>query len=183
MNDNATQFEEKAKPVAEHLRQELASVHASRPNPKLIEDVKVNYLGSELAIKQLGTINVQPPRDMVVSPWDKAAAGPIAKALEAAKPGMNPRVDGSIVRISVPSLTAERREELRKLVGKMAEEARIKIRTLRDETNKQIETEFKAKTLNENQKFKQKERVQKATEKINEEIEKSVETKLREIVE
>ncbi len=181
MNDAAAQFETKAKPVAERLRQELSGVHASRPNPKLIEDVKVQYLGSELALQQLGTIRVQPPRDMVVTPWDKAAAGPIAKALETAKPGMNPRVDGAAVRISVPPLTAERREELRKLVGKMAEEARITIRTLRDETNKHIEAEFKAKTLNEDQKFKQKERVQKATEKINKDIEALAEAKTREI--
>ena len=181
MEDSTQLFETHIKRAFDALQQELSSIHASRPNPKLIEDVKVQYLGSELAIKQLGTISVQLPRDLTVAPWDKGAAGPITQAISAAKPGLNSRVDGIVVRVTLPSLTAERREELSRLVKKMAEETRIKIRALRDEANKKIETDFKAKLIGEDQKFKQKERVQKATDKINEEIEKLLAGKTKEI--
>jgi len=181
MDDAVAFFETRITSVFDVLSQELAGVHASRPNPKLIEDVAVQYLGSELAVKQLGTISVQLPREMVIAPWDKGAAGPIAHAIEAAKPGLNSRVDGVVVRVTLPSLTAERREELGRLVKKMAEEARIKIRALRDEANKKTEIDFKTKMVNEDQKFKHKERVQKATDKINEEIEKLLAGKIKEI--
>ena len=171
----------KAKQLVESLKQELGGIRTNRPSAQLVEEIFVDYAGQRLKVKQLGSISVNPPREIVISVWDKEAVGAVTKAVQDSPVKLNPSVEGTTIRLSLPSLTAERREELGRLVKKMAEEARIKIRALRDEANKKTEIDFKTKMVNEDQKFKHKERVQKATDKINEEIEKLLAGKIKEI--
>src|SRR3989344_2713675 len=161
----------KIKPLLEILKQELSGIRTNRPNPQLVEDLEVDYLGQKLKVKQLGSISVAPPRELQISVWDRNSAAPVAKALDASPQKFNPSVQGSVIRIQMPPLTAERREELMKVVRSAAEKERIRLRALRDEEKKKLEGVFKAKTVSEDQKFKTKKQIQERVDKTNQEIE------------
>lgn len=178
---NPKEIKDRLDPALNHLREELANIRTNRPTPKLIENIRVAYLDQTFAIKQLGSIGIQPPREIHVSCWDPASAPAVASAIEASGLGVTASPDGSLVRVVLPALTDERRVELLKLVKKIAEEERIRIRSIRDELNKGIEAEFKAKALTEDQKFKSRELVQKNVDGANAEIEKLVKEKAAEL--
>lgn len=176
-------FEQKLKPLIESLKQELLNLRTNRPTPKLVENIKVDYMGQQLTLKQLGSISIVPPREIDVSVWDKNAVGPVAKAIETSGLGVTANIDGNLIRLNLPPLTDERRQELIKLVKSTAEQTRIKIRALRDEANKHAEAMFKDKKISEDQKFKTKKQIQDAVDKANAEIEKLLEAKIKEISE
>ena len=174
-------FEKNLKAVLEGFKNELFGIRANRPTAKLVEDIKVDYLGQILAIKQLGSISIAPPREIDINIWDKNAVGAAAKAIETSKLGVSANIDGNLIRINLPSLTQERREELVKLTGSVAEQNKIKIRSFRDEANKKVEQFFKEKKIGEDQKFKGKKQIQEAVDKINKDIENLLLAKIKEI--
>ncbi|MEK7555109.1 MAG: ribosome recycling factor [Patescibacteria group bacterium] len=167
--------------VRDGLKTELSALRTNRPTPQLVENINVSYAESVMKVKQLGSISVQPPRDIVVTLWDKGAAGAVAKAIEEANIGMNPAVQGNAVRMSLPPLTEERREDLMKIAKGIAEKAKIKVRSLRDGANKKVEAAFKEKTISEDQKFKVKKQVQDIVDRGNAEIESLLGKKAGEI--
>ncbi|HEY4475791.1 MAG TPA: ribosome recycling factor [Candidatus Paceibacterota bacterium] len=177
------ELDSKIKPLVEALKREFSGVRANRPSPQLIEDIQVDWNGQMLKVKQLGLISIQPPRDILVTVWDKGSVNTVAKAIQNAPAKFNPSIEGNVIRLKLPPLTEERREEFIKLVKSSAEKSRIKLRSLRDEANKKIETEFKAKTISEDQKFKGKKQVQEAVDKVNKEIEEILNRKIKEISE
>lgn len=181
MEDYVKNFEQSARPAVEGLKSELAGIRTNRPNPRLVEDIRVDYLGQQLTVKQLGTITVVFPREVDISCWDKNAIAPVAKAIESAGRGLTANIDGNLIRINLPTLTDERRQELTRLAKSSVEQVKIKIRALRDVGNKKIEADFKAKAIGEDQKFKSKERVQKAVDKVNADIETLLAAKIKEI--
>lgn len=176
-------FEGGAKPALDGLKAELSGIRTNRPHPGLIEDIKVDYMGQSLMIKQLGSISIIPPREINVSVWDAAALPSVVKAIETSGRGLTANVSGNLIRINLPTMTDERRAELSKLVKSTVEQVKIKIRSLREDANKRVEAAFKAKTLSEDQKFKTKEQIQKSVDKINAEIENLLVGKLKEISE
>jgi len=176
-------LEQKTKSILEAVKQELAGLRTNRPTPQLVEDIQVEYLGGMLKVKQLGSISILPPRDIQVSVWDKNAVLSVAKAIETSALKLNPSVSGNVVRIKMPPLTAERREEFIKVAKASAEKWRIKLRNLRDEANKKIVQALEAKTISEDQKFKSKEKIQETIDKINKEIDTALNNKIREITE
>ncbi|MEK7089518.1 MAG: ribosome recycling factor [Patescibacteria group bacterium] len=165
----------------QELKKEVGGVRANRPSAVILEDIKVNYYGEQTPMKHLGSISVQPPRELIIQIWDASAVAPAAKAIESASLGLTPNTEGNTIRIFLPELSSERREELKKYVKKIAEQFRIQVRQLRDVANKQIESQFDEGELGEDQKFKLKEDVQKHTETTNKEIEKMVDAKMVEI--
>lgn len=177
----AKELEQKLKTVAGGLKQEFAGIRTNRPTTKLVEDIKVDYFGQQMPLKTLGSISIVPPREINISVWDKNAVQPVMKAIENAKVGITPSNDGNLIRLNLPTLTDERRRELEKLIKSMTEQARIKIRGLRDEANKRIEQDFKDKKISEDQKFKSKEQTQRAVDGVNAEIEKLLAAKIKEI--
>ena len=181
MEDYTKQFEAAAKPAVDTLKSDLSGVRTNRPNPKLVEDIKVDYLGQLLTIRQLGSISIVPPREIDINVWDKGALPSVIKAIETSGRGLTANSDGNLIRINLPVLTDERRQELTKLTKSLVEQAKIKIRSNRDDANKKIEAAYKGKTISEDQKFKEKERVQKSVDKLNAEIETLLAGKIREI--
>lgn len=179
--DSAKELEQKLKPVADGLKQEFAGIRTNRPTTKLVEDIKVDYFGQQMAIKQLGSISIMPPREIDINVWDKNSVQPVMKAIENAKVGITPSNDGNLIRLNLPTLTDERRVELEKLIKSITEQSRIKIRGLRDEANKRVEQDFKDKKIGEDQKFKTKKQIQDAVNKINAEIETLLANKIKEI--
>jgi len=177
MEQHLKNLEEHLAKLVQSLRLELQGIRGARPMPQLIENIRVNYLGEMLSVKQLGSISVKPPREIDITVWDPQALQPVAKAIEAANIGVTAAIDGSLIRCTIPPLTEERRQEIIKLVKKMAEEVRVKVRQGRDETNKKI----KSNEPDEDRAFKYKERIQKIVDNANSEIEKLVESKIGEL--
>lgn len=174
-------FKDKKITALEAFRKELQAVRTNRPNPAVLEGLKVNYYGTIVPIKQVGALSIELPRNIVVQVWDKEAISGVLKAIEASDLGVSASADGMIIRVSLPELSEERRNELIKHVGKVAENYRIQIRHFRDEANKAIQRAEEEGGLNEDDKFKLKEKIQEETDKTNEEIEKLVGSKLIEI--
>jgi len=173
-------FEQKIKSIIDSLRQEFLNIRTNRPTAKLVEDIKVDYLDQQFLVKQLGSISVAPPKEIDISIWDKDAVIAVAKAIQEAR-GLTPNIDGNLIRVRLPSLTQERREEFSKLVKGSAEQIRIKIRGSRDDANKRVELMFKDKTISEDQKFKSKKKIQDAVDKVNQELESLLAAKIKEI--
>lgn len=117
----------------EHTKNTYAGVRTGRAHPALVEDIKVDYFGSVTPIKQMGTVTTPEPRMLVITLWDKTAVKSVEKAIQASPLGINPQVDGDMIRLRIPELTRERRSELSKLVNKYAEDARVAIRNIRRE--------------------------------------------------
>ncbi len=163
------------------LKKMYSGVRTSRPQTALVEDIRVDYYGQTMPVKQLGTIGVHPPREIDIQIWDQNAVPLVAKAIEASTLHLSANISGNSIKINLPELSQERREELVRYVKKVTEEHKIQVRHLRDETNKDIQVSFDAGELGEDQKFKLKEGVQKEIDKMNEEIEGLLEGKIREI--
>jgi ribosome recycling factor len=174
-------FEPKLASAIEHLKMELSGLRTNRPTPRIVDHVKVNYLEQEMTIQQLGSIAIQPPRQIVITVWDKDSAAPVANAIEAGGLGLTASADGNQVRVTLPQLTDDRRKELEKVARRLTEQTRITFRSLRDEANKRIEADFKAKTITEDQKFKLKEAVQKSIDSHNTQVEDLLNKKVKEI--
>lgn len=172
------ELEIKFNEIFESLKEEFSSLRTNRPTPKLVENIKVEYGDSLLTVKQLGSIGIELPRSLTVTVWDVNITPQVAKAIEAANLGVSVSHDGNVIRINLPELTAERREELSKIVKSSAEKARIKMRTIRDETNKRVNAE-----PDKDVKFRAKEELQKIVDKFNGEVDMLVENKLDEIKE
>jgi len=176
-------LEIKISETLKHFRDQLSGIRGSRPTSKLVEDISVEYFGQKLAIKQLGSINIIPPREIQISVWDKNVGSAILKAIESSNLNIGANLESNLIRINLPPLSGERRQELIKVAKKEAEEARIKIRSIRDEINKEINRQFEEKKITEDDKFKLKEKVQEKIDKVNKEIERILENKIREIEE
>ncbi|MBI2591523.1 MAG: ribosome recycling factor [Candidatus Brennerbacteria bacterium] len=175
-------FEKKSNTIIETFKTELSEIRGNRPAPKLVEDLKVEYFGQLLAIKQLANLSVVPPLEIDINVWDKNAVSAIAKVIEASNLGFSVSIQGSMIRLNLPLLSEERRQELVKLVKKTAEDFRIRLRHIRDEVNKQIQKEEDESAISEDDKFALKEEVQKITDKINGEIENILKNKIAEII-
>ncbi len=174
-------FEEKLKRIGENLKSELSGLRTNRPSPKMIEDVAVDYMDARMTIKQLGSITVAPPRDLLISAWDQNSLAAIAKGIEAANLGLSVAVQGTIVRVTLPAMTGERRAEIEKLAKKVCEEHRISIRGSRDEAMKKIERAEKEKAISENEKFALRKKAQEAVDKANKSVEEHLAAKVKEI--
>jgi len=181
-------------PVTQELQRKLAAVLAGferevkgirtgRPSPALVEDLKVSYYDQTLPLKQIGSLSVSPPRDLLVQVWDKEAIQGVVKSIEASSLGLSAQVEGSVVRLRLPELSRERREELIRHVKRVAEQHRIQIRHVRDEVNREVQKQFDAKALSEDQRFALRESVQESVDEANQSIETILGRKTKEIEE
>jgi ribosome recycling factor len=169
--------------ILRQTQEELGGVRASRPSAGMLENVMVECYGQTLPLKHVATISVNPPRELIVEPWDKEILTIILKAIEGVGAGLSARMESTGIRAFLPELSGERREELSKLVKKMSEEGRIKIRHARDDANKRAEIAQKEKEITEDQRFSLRAEIQKITDNANEKIESLVSSKIKEIQE
>ncbi len=137
MNDDLdflfAEAEEKMGKAITHMERELIKIRAGKANPQMLDSVKVDYYGVMTPLAQMSNINTPDPRNILVQPWEKNMLEPIERAIMAANLGFNPQNDGSLIRISVPPLTEERRKELVKRVKVEAENTKVSIRNIRRE--------------------------------------------------
>lgn len=165
------------------FQKELNRLRTGRASPALLEGIRVDYYGTPTPINQTASINIPESRLIVIQPWDKSTIEPIEKAIQKANLGLSPTNDGTVIRISIPPLTEERRKELGKLAKKMAEECKIAVRNIRREANDSLKKFEKDKKISEDDYHRATEKVQKTTDEKVEQIETIMEAKQKEILE
>ncbi|MBI3952548.1 MAG: ribosome recycling factor [Candidatus Doudnabacteria bacterium] len=168
--------------AVEHLKQELSTLRTGRASASLVEHLEIDYYGTRTPLIQLAQITVPEARIISIQPYDKSAIKDIEKAIQASNIGINPSNDGNFVRLAIPQMTEERRGELVKVVGQVAEKARVSVRNIREETWKQIQALEKDGKISEDDKIRGKEDLQKMVDKYNEEIKKAAEAKEKEVM-
>ncbi len=175
--------EDRMKKVIEAFQKSLASIRAGRANPMLLDKVTVDYYGVPTPINQVANIGVAPPRTLVVQPWDKGMLPVVEKALQRADLGAMPVNDGTVVRITLPQLSRERRKEIIKAVGKDGEAQKVAVRNIRRDINGEIKKAEKDKLTSEDDARKMQDRVQELTDKYIKVVDDLVEAKEKEILE
>lgn len=166
----------------EYLQGELSKIRTGRASPALIEEIKVTAYDSKMAIRELGSITVSDPQNLVVSPWDKNLADQIAKAIRESDLDLNPFVDDDLVRVPLPDLTEERRKEMTKRVTNKVEELKSSIRNIRQEAMKDIDKQFEDKEISEDEKFDTKEEVDKIAKEFTDKVEELGENKKKDLL-
>ena len=163
------------------LKSEFNGLRTGRASAALVESIQVDYYGARTPINQMGSINCPEPRQIVIQPWDATALDAISKAIQDAQLGVNPIVDGNVVRINIPELTDERRVEITKVAKKYAEECRVSVRSVRKEANDAIKKLQKDSSISEDESKKAQEDVQKATDSHIKHIDELLKKKEEEI--
>lgn len=133
----------------DYMKGEYNLMRAGRANPKLVEGIKVNYYGQPTPINQMGNISIPEPRMIVISLWDKSALKDVEKAILAANIGVTPQNDGTVIRLTFPVLTEERRRDLVKQVKKLAEDTKVVLRNARRDAMDALKKEKQAKTVSD----------------------------------
>lgn len=175
--------EDKMKKAIDAVLREFGTVRTGRASPALVEGIKVDCYASSMPIKQLATISIPDPKLIVITPWDASIIGDIEKGILKSELGITPMNDGKSIRISIPQLSKERRDELAKLVKKMAEDGHVSIRTIRRDANEHIKKLEHDKQIPEDESFKSQEQVQKLTDKYIAKIDEILHNKERELME
>lgn len=171
---------EKAVDVVQHQYQGLRT---GRANPGLVDSVRVDYYGSPTPLKQLATISVPEPQQILIRPFDAGSIGEISKAIQSSDVGLAPNSDGRVIRLNVPPLSTERRKQLVTRVKDLAEEARVAIRNIRRDANKHADQLLKDKLLSEDLHEGLKEEIQELTKKYEGNVNSLAESKEKDVME
>lgn len=158
---------------------DISSIRTGRATSSLIETLELSVYGGtqRLKLQELASITTPDPQMIVVDPWDKSIIGEIRQGIQAANIGMNPSIDGEIIRISMPPLTTEDREKYVKLLSTKLENGRIMIRQIRGDEMHEIKKKFEAKEITEDDKFGQEKKLQEITDEFVEKIDSAGEAK------
>lgn len=177
------QAEEKMDKAIAVLKKDLLTLRTGRANPSILDKIMVEYYGTETPIHQMANISTPDPRSLVITPWDKSAMGEIERAISKSELGLTPSNDGNVIRIAIPALTQERRNELVKMARKMSEEAKIAIRNIRREANDELKKLEKKGDIPEDVSRRSQEEIQKITDRYIKESDQVVNGKEAEIME
>ena len=180
MNDA---FSKRLHSTIEWLQGEYAGIRTGQATPALLDSIKVESYGTLMPLNQVGSIGIEDARTLRVSPWDAGAVATIERAIKDADLGVSVATDSSGLRVIFPELSSERRVQLAKLAKTKLEDARVRIRAARDEAMKDIDQRAKQGGMGEDQKFKEKDEVQKHVDASNRRLDELCAMKEREIAE
>jgi len=175
--------EDKMNKVIDFVKRDFAEVRTGRASPSLVEGLHVDYYGTPTLLKQLASISIPDSHLISIQPWDPTAIAEIERAILKSNLGITPSNDGKVIRLAVPALSKERRQELVKVVHKMSEDGRISIRTVRRDAKETLEKLEKDKVISEDDKFKAIDDLQKSVDKHIVNIDELLKTKEKEILE
>lgn len=175
--------EERMNKSIESYRKELSTVRAGRANPSLLDKVQVEYYGMLTPLNQLASIAVPEARLLTIQPFDKSSISDIERGIQKADLGLSPSNDGNIIRIAVPALTEDRRQELVKLVGRYSEDAKVAIRNIRRDANDEVKKLQKDGELTEDELRRSQDDIQKLTDSVIKKTEEIAKVKEQEIME
>jgi ribosome recycling factor len=131
------------------LHHNLATIRTGRASPALLDRIQVNYYGASTPLNQLAGISAPEPRLLVIQPWDRGSIGPIERAIQTSDLGLTPNNDGQLIRLSIPSLTEERRKQLVKVVHQTVEESKVAVRNIRRDAVSQLRKQLSDKEISE----------------------------------
>lgn len=167
----------------ESLKREYSRLRTGRASISLLDGIRVSYYDTPTPLNQMASLAVPEPRLIVIQPWDKTAIEDIEKAILKSELGLTPINDGKVIRISIPSLTEERRKELVKVARKMSEENKVAIRNIRRDANEMLKDLKKEKEITEDDLYRSQEEVQKATDQFISQVDELCAAKEKEILE
>ena len=181
LNSLKTDLTRRMDGALETLRREFAGLRTGRAHPGLLEPVKVVAYGTEMPLNQVGTVGTPEPRMLTVQVWDKSMVPAVDKAIRDAGLGLNPSTDGMLIRVPIPQLTTERRNELAKLAHKYAEGGKISVRSVRRDGMEQIKTHEKKHEIGEDLAKNWSDEVQKLTDQFIKKVDEALADKEKDI--
>jgi len=161
---------------------DLSSLRTGRANASMLDIIKVDVYGQMMPVNQLATISTPDPRSLNVQVWDQNNVALIDSAIKKSKLGINPQIDGQLLRIPIPSLNEERRNELKKIMGEQAEKAKISIRNIRREANDSLKKNLKDKKIGEDEMKNLEKKIQNLTDSQIKQLEQKLNEKEKEIM-
>jgi ribosome recycling factor len=183
VNDVLKTMEEKMKVTARAFQADLATIRTGHATPALVEHVKVDYAGAPVSLIQLASISAPEAGLLVIQPWDKTIIHAIEKAILKSGLGLNPSNDGNIIRLAIPPLSEERRQELTKVVNRKVEERRVSLRNLRHEALNELKNMEKNKDISQDEQKRAQAQIQKITDAAILEVERIGKDKEKELLE
>ena len=175
-------YNQKMDKTFEVFLKELSSLRTGRANSNMLDLVKVDVYGQKMPINQLGTITTPEPRTINIQVWDLNNVALIDSAIKKSELGLNPQVDGQLIRLPVPDLSEERRNEIKKMIKVMGEKCKVSIRNIRREANDELKKLFKDKDISEDEENKFEKLIQTSTDNHVKKIDEKVESKEKEIM-
>jgi ribosome recycling factor len=179
---NESNYSSKMDKSIHSLKKDISTLRTGRANSSMLDTIKVDVYGQLMPIEQLATISVPEARLISIQVWDKANITLIDSALQKSELGINPQIDGQIIRLRIPDLTEERRKDLIKVLKNMGEKSKIAIRNIRREANEDLKKELKDKIISEDDSKNFEKNIQKITDLNIENIEKILIEKEKEII-
>ena len=177
-----TIYKNKMKKTFEVFIQELSSLRTGRANASMLDIVKVDVYGQKMPINQLGSITTPEPRTINVQVWDVSNVVLIDSAIKKSELGLNPQIDGQLIRLPVPDLSEERRSEMKKIIKSMGEKCKVSIRNVRREANDELKKLSKSKDISEDDVKKKEKIIQEYTDDQVKIVDERVSTKEKEIM-
>lgn len=175
--------EDKMSKTIVHLEEAYAAIRAGRANPAVLDKLTVDYYGTPTPINQLAAVSVTEARTLMIQPWDASVCRAIEKAIQTSDIGINPQSDGKVIRMIFPPLTEDRRKEIVKEVSKMAEEAKVAVRSSRRDAIDKIKAMKKSGEITEDDESKGEKKAQDLTDKKIKEIDSICEKKQKQVME
>ena len=179
---NKDNYNQKMQKTLEVFNKELGSLRTGRANSNMLDLVKVDVYGQKMPINQLGTITTPEPRMINVQVWDQNNVSLVDAAIKKSELGLNPQIDGQLIRLPIPELNEERRTELKKLIKSMGEKCKISIRNIRREANEELKKLLKSKEISEDDEKSFEKNVQNITDKHIQIVDEKVSSKEKEIM-
>lgn len=183
INDVLNECRSRMSKAVEALQQDLGSIRTGRASPALVERLTVDYYGTPTALNQLAGISVPEPRLLAIRPWDPQALSDIERAILKSDLGLTPNNDGHIIRLVIPKLTEERRQELVKLANRRVEEGRVAVRNCRRDALEDLRELEKEKMISEDEFYRARDDLQEVTDGFIEKINEVGKAKAEEIME
>lgn len=167
----------------ENLKHEFSTIRTGRASLSLIQDIKVEYYGTQVPLNQVGNVSIPDARLIEIKPWEQKMVKEIERAILKSDLGITPNNDGKVVRLPIPALTEERRKELAKITKKMAEDHKVTIRNIRRESNENLKQMEKKKQISEDELRKSEDKVQEITDKFIKKVDELCAHKEKEMME
>ena len=179
---NEKNYSNKMDKSIQSLKKDISTLRTGRASVNMLDTIKIDVYGQLMPIEQLGTVSVPEARLISIQVWDKSNISSIESAIQKSELGINPQIDGQIIRLRIPDLTEERRKDLIKILKNMGEKSRVSIRNIRREANEELKKKLKDKTISEDISKNYEKNIQKLTDTNIENIEKILSIKEKEII-
>ncbi len=182
VDDLILDTEDRMEKAIEILKKNLSGIRTGRANPGLVDSLRVDVYGSPTPLKQIASVGVPEPAQILIRPYDTSTIKDIEKAIVASDLGFNPQSDGRVIRINIPALSTDVRKKMVARIKELAEEARVSIRNIRRDGNKAVETAEKNKEISEDDRDSLKEQIQELTKKFEDKVNEMAKSREAEVM-